>query len=400
VELRAGTALACPAAPVPLTITARTPSIVRVEIGPGAAGSATSFLPEQEQAPAPAAAHVAPPKIIDTGILTLELTAEPPGLSFADRPGDLRLRLPLADVRLSPRPQVRLEVVGEQHFYGLGESGQPFDRLGISRRLWNNHVSHGHGSDIAIPLLLSHHGYALFFDNSSLASVDVGRSDGRFWIEYTSEEGPLDLYYLGGANLREVLGEVATLLGRAPMPPRWALGYLQSTRHFEDQDELRRLPEAIREKGLPCDALIFLSTYGEALDGIGASGISSVNRPSCPSQRRSSPNFAGSTSTSSRTSTLCCTRTRRSITRPRGRNTCSTRDTRGWPPGHDRQPFIRRGNGISTSPSARSGNGGGASTGLSVGMAWTAGGSTAEKGRPRGSNCAVGRGRFCTTATI
>ncbi len=265
VELRAGTALACSAAPVPLTITARTPSIVRVEIGPRAAGSATSFLPEQERAPAPAAAHVAPPKIIDTGILALELTAEPPGLSFADRPGHLRLRLPLEEVRLSPRPQVRLEVVGEQHFYGLGESGQPFDRLGISRRLWNNHVSHGHGSDIAIPLLLSHQGYALFFDNSSLASVDVGRSDGRFWIEYESEEGPLDLYYLGGVNLREVLGEVATLLGRAPMPPRWALGYLQSTRHFEDQDELRRLPEAIREKGLPCDALIFLSTYGEAL---------------------------------------------------------------------------------------------------------------------------------------
>ena len=214
-ELRAGAALSCPAAPVPLTITARTPAIVRVEIGPPAAGSATSFLPEQGRAVAPAA-HVAAPEIINTGVLALELTAEPPGLSFVDRRGRPRLRLPFADVRLAPRPRVRLEVVGEQHFYGLGESGPPFDRLGISRRLWNNHVSHGHGSDIAIPLLISQLGYALFFDNSNLASVDVGRSDGRFWIEYRSEEGPLDLYYLGGASLREALGEVATLLGRAP----------------------------------------------------------------------------------------------------------------------------------------------------------------------------------------
>ena len=61
------------------------------------------------------------------------------------------------------------------------------------------------------------------------------------------------------------MGEVAELLGRAPLPPRWALGFLQSTRHFHDTDELRRLPRTLREKRIPCDALIFLSTYGEAL---------------------------------------------------------------------------------------------------------------------------------------
>src|SRR5262249_2663005 len=54
------------------------------------------------------------------------------------------------------------------------------------------------------------------------------------------------------------------LLGRAPLPPRWALGFLQSTRHFHDTDELRRLPRTIRDKRIPCDALIYLSSYGEA----------------------------------------------------------------------------------------------------------------------------------------
>ena len=112
---------------------------------------------------------------------------------------------------------------------------------------------------------MSHRGYGLFLDNSSAASVDVGRSDGRFWIEYTCDSGPLVLYYLAGAGPRDVLGEAAALLGRAPMPPRWALGYMQSTRHFHDRDELRRLSDTIREKQLPCDTLIFLSTYGEAL---------------------------------------------------------------------------------------------------------------------------------------
>ena len=59
--------------------------------------------------------------------------------------------------------------------------------------------------------------------------------------------------------------EVAELLGRPPMPPRWALGFLQSTRHFDDTAELRRLARTLREKRIPCDALIYLSTYGDAL---------------------------------------------------------------------------------------------------------------------------------------
>jgi alpha-glucosidase len=47
------------------------------------------------------------------------------------------------------------------------------------------------------------------------------------------------------------------------MPPRWALGYLQSTRHFENSEELRGLPRRFRDKNIPCDALIVLSTYSD-----------------------------------------------------------------------------------------------------------------------------------------
>src|SRR5258706_10550359 len=65
--------------------------------------------------------------------------------------------------------------------------------------------------------------------------------------------------------MRGALGAAADLLGHAPMPPRWSLGYLQSTRHFESPDELRRLPATFREKQLPCDAFFLLSSYGEAM---------------------------------------------------------------------------------------------------------------------------------------
>jgi alpha-glucosidase (family GH31 glycosyl hydrolase) len=49
------------------------------------------------------------------------------------------------------------------------------------------------------------------------------------------------------------------------LPPRWALGFLQSTRHFEDTAELVQLPRTLREKRIPCDGIILLSTYGDAM---------------------------------------------------------------------------------------------------------------------------------------
>jgi alpha-glucosidase (family GH31 glycosyl hydrolase) len=165
-----------------------------------------------------------------------------------------------------PRRRVyaSFEPLGEQRFYGLGEGGQQFDRLGSARQLWNSHVGHGPGADIGVPLLLSSRGYGLFFDNTGDARMAVGRSDGGNRLLFSAEQGHLDWYYLAGADLRGLLNEVAELLGRAPLPPRWALGYLQSTRHFADTTELLRLPRTLREKRIPCDGLIFLSTYGDA----------------------------------------------------------------------------------------------------------------------------------------
>jgi alpha-glucosidase (family GH31 glycosyl hydrolase) len=163
------------------------------------------------------------------------------------------------------RVRVRFTFSGEQHFYGLGQGGGRLERLGTARQLWNSHLGHGPGSDIGIPLLVSSLGYALFFDSSSDATLAVGRSDDGVRIDYTVTTEALTWYFLIGPDLRGLMGEIAELLGRAPLPPRWALGFLQSTRHFHDTAELRRLPRTIREKRIPCDALIYLSTYGEAM---------------------------------------------------------------------------------------------------------------------------------------
>ena len=254
-----------------VTVTILSPRIVRVALAGGEA--APSFVADRPWAPTPFEVSEGEPLRVATGDLGIEIATDPLRLSFLDPRGEWLLREP-ADGGMSAevvdgsgrrRLRASLAFSGEQHFYGLGQGGGDLDRLGVTRQIWNTQLGHGPGSDLGIPLLISNRGYGIFWDNPADAVVAVGRSDNGVRIVYTAETGALTWYFLMGGDVRGVMREAAELLGRAALPPRWALGFLQSTRHFHDTDELRRLPRDIRAHRIPCDALVLLSSYGDAL---------------------------------------------------------------------------------------------------------------------------------------
>ena len=254
-----------------VSVTVCTPRIMRIELAGEGPDPGLSYVGPRDWPGAPVHVDDGEPVRMATTDLRVEVSTTPLRLTFLDTAGTLLLCEPAEGGMTAERSEdgrhrvhARFAFGGEQHFYGLGQGGLALDRLGVSRQLWNTHLGHGPGSDMGVPLLLSNRGYALFFDNSSDAQITVGRSDGGVRIVYTAASGRLTWYFLIGRDLRAVMREVAELLGRAPMPPRWALGFLQSTRHFHDTAELRRLPRTIRDKRIPCDGLIYLSTYGEA----------------------------------------------------------------------------------------------------------------------------------------
>ena len=255
----------------PVTVTVCTSRIVRVELSGERDAPGPSYVGPRSWAGAPFEVLDGDLVRLSTADVRIEAATDPVRLTFLDASGDWLLREPArGGMRTEKsgdagrRLHASFEFSGEQHFYGLGQGGREIDRLGVARQLWNTHIGHGPGSDMGVPLLVSNRGYALFFDNTSDAMLSVGRSDGGVRMAYTAEAGRLVWYFVLGRDLRGVMREVAELLGRPPLPPRWALGFLQSTRHFDDTEELRRLPRTIREKRIPCDGLIYLSTYGEA----------------------------------------------------------------------------------------------------------------------------------------
>ena len=113
---------------VPLRISQRSQKIAKITVGAGK--TPASYLQRETASPAARRVATGPEAAIEGEANLLRYAESPPSLEFCDRAGRPKLRLARSTIELEPNRRLRFEVVGEQHFYGLGQGGQPFDRLG------------------------------------------------------------------------------------------------------------------------------------------------------------------------------------------------------------------------------------------------------------------------------
>jgi alpha-glucosidase len=155
-----------------------------------------------------------------------------------------------------------------EHFYGFGERTGMLDKLGQRLTNWtvDPPMGHGPGTDplyMAIPVcMLVRPGlaYGVFFNNTWHSRFDIGRERPGTW-KMEAAGGELDYYLLYGPTPAEVLAQVGELLGRMPLPPRWALGYHQSRWSYETEADMRALAADFRNRDIPCDVIHFDIDY-------------------------------------------------------------------------------------------------------------------------------------------
>src|ERR1700693_3877241 len=104
----------------PIDVTPCSTRVVRVRLG-GEPPRIASYLSPHAWPDVPNETRVGTETTIDTGQLSVSISDS--AVSFADRQGTTRLTLALDQTRLQPDVLIRLQIVGEQHFYGLGEGG-------------------------------------------------------------------------------------------------------------------------------------------------------------------------------------------------------------------------------------------------------------------------------------
>jgi alpha-glucosidase/alpha-D-xyloside xylohydrolase len=72
--------------------------------------------------------------------------------------------------------------------------------------------------------------------------------------------GLFDAFVFDAHDPAAAMRDYAAITGPAVLPPRWALGYMQSHRTLEDDAQIVGVVDTFREKQIPIDAVIYLGT--------------------------------------------------------------------------------------------------------------------------------------------
>jgi alpha-glucosidase/alpha-D-xyloside xylohydrolase len=195
-------------------------------------------------------------QVVNAGELRCRIQARPLSISLSTGSGKLVQEVSIAD-------DGSCTFHTDAPVLGLGEGAAQFDRRGNQFRMLNGQRAPflaTHGGTIPVPFLIGTDGWALFIQ-SPWGEFDLREGKGLFKPRSDAlGKEPLQVFITQLREPADALAEYTRLSGKAVMPPRWVLGYMQSHRTLADSDEPVQIAKTFRDKQLPCDAVIYLGT--------------------------------------------------------------------------------------------------------------------------------------------
>jgi alpha-glucosidase (family GH31 glycosyl hydrolase) len=149
--------------------------------------------------------------------------------------------------------------IGDAPLLAFGEGGPQFDRRGSTDAMRNGQGGYQlrtHGGRVPIQWLIGTRGWGLFI-HQPLGTFDLAGPRGHLT---SSAPLPLDVFIVISKDPTVIMREYGRLTGLPEVPPLWAFGYQQSHRTLAGPEEVIWVARTLREKRLPCDALIYLGT--------------------------------------------------------------------------------------------------------------------------------------------
>lgn len=145
--------------------------------------------------------------------------------------------------------------------FGLGENLRGINKRGHLYSAWNmDDFSHteNKASIYASHNLLLFSGksklFGVYFDDPGAMTFDLAytRIDQAV---ITSAGGDLGVYIIEEDSLTAICRAFRTLTGRSYIPPRWAMGYIQSRWGYASDSDARMIAEGHRSRHIPLDAI-------------------------------------------------------------------------------------------------------------------------------------------------
>ena len=153
-------------------------------------------------------------------------------------------------------------LTGDAPLLGFGEGGAQFDRRGVVDAMRNGQGGYQlrtHGGRVPIQWLIGTAGWAVFV-HRPFGTFDLKGPKARMMASPGASLLPLDCFVVVSKDPAVIMREYARITGLPEMPPLWSFGYQQSHRTLAGPDEVMWVAKTMREKKLPCDAVIYLGT--------------------------------------------------------------------------------------------------------------------------------------------
>ncbi|MBC7399507.1 MAG: DUF5110 domain-containing protein [Mucilaginibacter sp.] len=145
---------------------------------------------------------------------------------------------------------------------GLGEGSETMDKRGAFYNMKQGQTYPNPEKWIAsipVPFLIGTGGWAFFVANPT-GQFDLTGEKGVFIPGKNTANAPLDIIFFDTAEPLDLFNDITGLVGKPVMPPKWALGYMQSQRTLQNTKQMIGLVDTFRQKKLPLDAVIYLGT--------------------------------------------------------------------------------------------------------------------------------------------
>jgi alpha-glucosidase len=160
----------------------------------------------------------------------------------------------------------------DEYYFGFGERTSLLNKRGRrynnwTRDPWYTNFDHGPGTDNmyqAIPFFMamqaSRGGYGLYLNNTYHSTFDMDLlREGIYGIEVKG--GELDYYFIYGPDPGTILERYTEITGRAPLPPRWSLGFQQCRWSYYPDSVVMELAKEFRERQIPVDTIVLDIDY-------------------------------------------------------------------------------------------------------------------------------------------
>lgn len=253
----------------------------------------TPALAERDYpAPAISLREIDAPVEAKVGSLTVAVSADPLTVTVTNAEKQLVQELVFKEdgvlaFGLDDRPVLGMGEGGPQPGRNWRDQPIEFDRRGRFHNMQPRWQATGYGSRNPVAMLVGTRGWGLFVA-TPWVQVDLRDKDqGRFitWIPPSQPEnddggsrerysaqcqgrppidqvaaGVYDVFVFDAHEPAQFMKDVSTIAGPAVLPPKWALGYMQSHRTLEDEDQLIGIVDTFRAKKIPLDAVIYLGT--------------------------------------------------------------------------------------------------------------------------------------------